>query len=1078
MMELKDIEQVKFLGTPGYETLQNAVSTIGSIPTELKVTDIFAVPNDIQTPDNIMIRRTGRGAFNIASGKHLQIMSCFPGRQKLNVGLGMLSFGKNSMREMELGLWVGDGLIVSVTATMLAGIFESFIASNGGDLVLPQATITFPGVVEFPSGAIRIRGRKSDYIYGTVVKIATDSTDFFRIKGLRSGLVLEDFAIDVRDRSAVKPFVVTEDSPRTYSHEWLLQNLHIMGGTKGVFLDGGADHGFQITGGTLNRVFFLDQSDVGLDLDSQNSGITLRDCTFNPKWNKVAGAIRNIYGGQIRYEGITTINGRNFTLGDHHASFVDADLNTSTDTINFPGGHRFTNTNALSSLEVEEVDLSNTGGAFPVLSPARTNGFVKYIDGSNITLHATAGDVLTNTNKLNFTSASGGGVHTLRAITAIWTRFVDADVNLGSGVLTARGHRVPVGTIIACAFQGADPPAGWNIETQYYFRATSLDQGTIHGDRNTAQSNTGIIIPSDVGSGVRQLCLNQPMYGERPRFGMQIGTRANQTSVNSLQDEGIPISAEILGGPGNYNTNIVFRDSILQGLILFNEANCQAAFEGCVGTFWQFTDTANSNAVVFVERMGFIPDPLGSGKGLTFNYSVIPLPGRIDAFVGNSLIKSDRRFYRNTWIGDWVRIHLGAFQSFNFPNERAFTVTSTINDQPMICFGAAEDSGSLIYVLWQWFRNGVSYTNKVGWARFATTSGVASEKGVDIIASVEIDGSFSNQKRVTLGSSGSVSMDCALTSFFDIDPTADVNITPSNMRPNHLVGLRIKSTGTTSRTITFNDPFSALATYATGTTDGIRRELFFVYDGTKLVEVGRVAAGGGSGVWGSITGTLSDQSDLITALNLKAALASPLFTGNPELSGATNSFKLKGRDGSSYVHLYSDPSGRYRVFADLGGIDLFTVDTNEFIFNSMPKIASPLNEAYNASTWNGNLALVNKDQFRDKIETLSPLELLQNSQSANYTIVLADSGKQILHPVGDNNPRTFTIPANASVAFPVGTAITFVNKINDVTIAITTDTLTLVGTGSTGPRVLAANGMATALKITSTEWLISGTGLT
>jgi hypothetical protein len=103
----------------------------------------------------------------------------------------------------------------------------------------------------------------------------------------------------------------------------------------------------------------------------------------------------------------------------------------------------------------------------------------------------------------------------------------------------------------------------------------------------------------------------------------------------------------------------------------------------------------------------------------------------------------------------------------------------------------------------------------------------------------------------------------------------------------------------------------------------------------------------------------------------------------------------------------------------------------------------------------------------------------QNSQSAAYTLVLADAGKHIFHPVGDNNARTFTIPANSSVAYPVGTAITFINMaVANVTIAITTDTLTLSPAGTTGSRTLATNGSATAIKITSTNWLISGSGLT
>ena len=102
-----------------------------------------------------------------------------------------------------------------------------------------------------------------------------------------------------------------------------------------------------------------------------------------------------------------------------------------------------------------------------------------------------------------------------------------------------------------------------------------------------------------------------------------------------------------------------------------------------------------------------------------------------------------------------------------------------------------------------------------------------------------------------------------------------------------------------------------------------------------------------------------------------------------------------------------------------------------------------------------------------------------NSQSAAYTAVLADSGKVIFHPSTDANARTFTIPANGSVAYPIGTAITFINMTSQVvTIAITTDTMYLSSAGTTGSRSLAQYGSATAIKMTSTTWLISGSGLT
>lgn len=103
----------------------------------------------------------------------------------------------------------------------------------------------------------------------------------------------------------------------------------------------------------------------------------------------------------------------------------------------------------------------------------------------------------------------------------------------------------------------------------------------------------------------------------------------------------------------------------------------------------------------------------------------------------------------------------------------------------------------------------------------------------------------------------------------------------------------------------------------------------------------------------------------------------------------------------------------------------------------------------------------------------------QNAQSVAYTLQLSDANKHLLHPSADTTARTFTIPANSAVAFKIGTAITFVNQnaAGVVTIAITTDTMRLAGAGTTGSRTLAANGIATALKITATEWIVSGTGL-
>jgi hypothetical protein len=108
------------------------------------------------------------------------------------------------------------------------------------------------------------------------------------------------------------------------------------------------------------------------------------------------------------------------------------------------------------------------------------------------------------------------------------------------------------------------------------------------------------------------------------------------------------------------------------------------------------------------------------------------------------------------------------------------------------------------------------------------------------------------------------------------------------------------------------------------------------------------------------------------------------------------------------------------------------------------------------------------------------LEINQNSQSANYTTVLSDSGKHIYHPSADTTARTWTIDSNANVPYPIGTAITFDNDTSAgvITLAITTDTLVWLPSGTTGSRTIAANGQATALKVTATRWHITGVGIT
>lgn len=101
----------------------------------------------------------------------------------------------------------------------------------------------------------------------------------------------------------------------------------------------------------------------------------------------------------------------------------------------------------------------------------------------------------------------------------------------------------------------------------------------------------------------------------------------------------------------------------------------------------------------------------------------------------------------------------------------------------------------------------------------------------------------------------------------------------------------------------------------------------------------------------------------------------------------------------------------------------------------------------------------------------------QNLQAGNYVLVLGDANKHLYRPSGAL--LTWTIPANASVAFPIGTAITFVNLSGSgMNLAITTDSLFWLPTASSGARVIAANGTCTILKVAATIWILTGVGIT
>jgi hypothetical protein len=240
----------------------------------------------------------------------------------------------------------------------------------------------------------------------------------------------------------------------------------------------------------------------------------------------------------------------------------------------------------------------------------------------------------------------------------------------------------------------------------------------------------------------------------------------------------------------------------------------------------------------------------------------------------------------------------------------------------------------------------------------------------------------------------------------------------------------------------------------------------------------------------ALTLTLTDTNTAQTARNLVLNVTSGVsLTATQNLVVPTiekQYYIFNNTSGGQAINVKT--SAGTGVIVPNGGKAVVFVDGVNVVpaINSLPVSATVTYKLPTTDGANGDVLATNGtgtlswSQVAPGVNNIGYQTVPQNSQSANYTLVLSDSGKHIYHPSADTTARTFTIPANASVAFPIGAAIGFVNDTGAgvVTIAIISDTLILAGTGLTGSRTLAASSIATAIKITSTKWMISGNSLT
>ena len=105
-----------------------------------------------------------------------------------------------------------------------------------------------------------------------------------------------------------------------------------------------------------------------------------------------------------------------------------------------------------------------------------------------------------------------------------------------------------------------------------------------------------------------------------------------------------------------------------------------------------------------------------------------------------------------------------------------------------------------------------------------------------------------------------------------------------------------------------------------------------------------------------------------------------------------------------------------------------------------------------------------------------PTFTVGSAQTADYTAVLADQ-YQALQLMNKATAIAFKIPTNASVAFPIGTAITVLNiGAGTCTIsAVTAGTTTILSAGATAAApTLAQYKSAVCIKTATDTWYVVG----
>jgi hypothetical protein len=197
--------------------------------------------------------------------------------------------------------------------------------------------------------------------------------------------------------------------------------------------------------------------------------------------------------------------------------------------------------------------------------------------------------------------------------------------------------------------------------------------------------------------------------------------------------------------------------------------------------------------------------------------------------------------------------------------------------------------------------------------------------------------------------------------------------------------------------------------------------------------------------WGGVTGTLSNQTDLQTALDGKV-------DENSAITGATK------------TKITYDAKGLVTAGADATTADIADSTNKRYVTDAQLVVVGNT-----SGTNTGDNATNSQYSGLDAAKTNKLITT--NRQTASYTLVLSDADKLVEMNVGSAN--NLTVPLNSSVAFSTGTQILLAQYGAGQTTIVATSGVTIRSNGGK-LKLNAQYSGATLVKIAENEWYLFG----